>query len=152
MLICKNGRLYAGQSSFALPDGCKVNDAPLAAYRNGINLCTEDETCTIDVNFEYGVGGAKESIEDSMVSEELADLSPKVETRTYGGITCWCIEYEGDLHRYFESRFDAPTGLKDGDGNDINIFRMVVTAPHDSNIKSIRHKSEIVGLLKSFRP
>ena len=34
MLICKNGRLYAGQSSFALPDGCKINDAPLAAYRN----------------------------------------------------------------------------------------------------------------------
>ena len=45
MLICKNGRLYAGQSSFTLPDGCKINDAPLAAYRNGINLCTDDVCC-----------------------------------------------------------------------------------------------------------
>lgn len=152
MLICKNGRLYAGRSSFSLADGCKVNDAPLAAYRNGINLCTGDETCMIDVNFEHGVGGARESIEDSMVSEELADLSPKVESRTYGGQTCWCIEYTGDLHRYFEARFDAPTGLKDSEGRDINIFRMVVTAPHDSNIKSVRRKSEIAGLLNSFQP
>lgn len=153
MLLYKDGRLYAGRSSFALVNGCKVNDNPLAFYRNGINLYTTDETCLIDVNFEHGDGGAQGSMEESLITEELAKLSgTKIEPRKYGGHTCWCAEYRGDLHRYFEVRFDAPTGLKDSQGNDVNIFRMVVTAPHDSKSEAIRRIPEVVGILNSFQP
>ena len=70
MLLYKDGRLYAGRSSFALVNGCKVNDNPLAFYRNGINLYTTDETCLIDVNFEHGDGGAQGSMEESLITEE----------------------------------------------------------------------------------
>ena len=56
MLVYKDGRFYAGRSSFALVNGYKLNDAPPALYRNGINLYTSDEACMIDVNFEHGIG------------------------------------------------------------------------------------------------
>lgn len=153
MLIYRDGRLYAGSSSFALVNGCKVNDAPLALYRNGVNLFTNDETCMIDVNFEHGSGGAQGSMEESLITEELAKLKgTRIESRTYAGHTCWCAEYRGDRYKYFEARFDAPTGLKDSDGNDVNIFRMVVTAPWDSHIETIRRNAEIAGILNSFQP
>ena len=51
VLVYKDGRFYAGRSSFALVNGYKLNDAPPALYRNGINLYTSDEACMIDVNF-----------------------------------------------------------------------------------------------------
>lgn len=153
MLIYKDGRLYAGRSSFALVNGCRVNDEPPALYRNGVNLYTADETCMIDVNFEHGDGGAAGSIKDSLVTEELEKLSgTKIESREYSGHVCWCAEYKGDLHKYFEARFDAPTGLKDSEGKDVNILRVVVTAPYGSSFKSIRSNAEIVGILNSFQP
>jgi hypothetical protein len=153
MLIYKDGRFYANNSSFALVNGCKVNDNPLAWYRNGINLYTEDESCMIDINFEYGHGGAQGSMEESMVTEELVKLSgTRIESRVFAGHTCWCAEYQGDLYKYFEARFDAPTGLIDKEGNNINIFRMVVTAPLDSDVKTILRYTEIIGILNSFRP
>ena len=124
MLLYKDGRLYAGRSSFALVNGCKVNDNPPAWYRNGITLNTEDETCMIDINFEHGNGGAQKSLEESRITEELDKLAG----------------------------FDAPTGLKDSEGSDVNIFRMIVTAPHGSDIKTIRKHPEIAGILNSFQP
>ena len=119
MLVYKDGRFYAGRSSFALVNGCKLNDAPPALYRNGINLYTSDEACMIDVNFEHGIGGAQGSMKDSLVAEELGKLSgTKIEQREYAGQQCWCAEYMGDLYKYFEARFDAQTGLKDSEGKD----------------------------------
>lgn len=153
MLVYRDGRFYAGRSSFALVNGCKLNDEAPALYKNGITLYTSDETCMLDVNFEHGVGGAQGSMKDSLVTEELGKLSgTKIEPREYAGQECWCAEYMGDLHKYFEARFDAKTGLKDSDGKDVNIFRVVVTAPFDCNIKSIRDNAEIIGILNSFQP
>ena len=153
MLVYKDGRFYAGRSSFALVNGYKLNDAPPALYRNGINLYTSDEAYMIDVNFEHGIGGAQGRMKDSLVAEELGKLSgTKIEQREYAGQQCWCAEYMGDLYKYFEARFDAQTGLKDSEGKDVNIFRVVVTAPHGCSIKTIRSNTEIMGILNSFRP
>ena len=153
MLHYKDGRLYAGRSSFALVNGCKVNDNPPAWYRNGITLNTEDETCMIDINFEHGNGGAQKSLEESRITEELDKLAgTRIEQKVFAGRSAWCAEYQGDLYKYFEVRFDAPTGLKDSEGSDVNIFRMIVTAPHGSDIKTIRKHPEIAGILNSFQP
>lgn len=150
MLIHKNNRFYAGKSSFALPDGCQVNDAPLATFANGINLKTGDGTCMVDVNFEFGLGGAQRSLEDSLILGDF--INTKVKQRTYAGQVGWCAEYRGELYSYFEVRFDAETGLTDGNGMEVNIFRVVVTAPRDADLKTVRHSPVIIGILDSFQP
>lgn len=150
MLTCEGGRLFAGRSSFALPSKCKVNDAPLATLRNGINLCSLDETCLIDANFEYGEGGAQTSLESNLAVNDILDA--KIKSRNFGGETGWCAEYKGISYSYLEVRFDAPTGVIDKDGKEANIFRVAVTAPIDANMRSIRHLPEIAELLNSFQP
>ena len=136
MLTYKEGRLFAGRSSFALPSKCKVNDAPLATLRNGINLCSLDETCLIDANFECGEGGAQTSLESNLAINEILDVEIKSRSS----------------YSYLEVRFDAPTGVIDKDDKEANIFRVVVTAPVGANMRSIRHLPEIAELLNSFHP
>ena len=150
MLTYKEGRLFAGRSSFALPSKCKVNDAPLATLRNGINLCSLDETCLIDANFECGEGGAQTSLESNLAINEILDV--EIKSRSFGGQTGWCAGYRGISYSYLEVRFDAPTGVIDKDDKEANIFRVVVTAPVGANMRSIRHLPEIAELLNSFHP
>lgn len=150
MLTYEGGRLFAGRSSFALPSRCKINDAPLATLRNGINLCSLDETCVIDANFEYGEGGAQTSLESNLAVNDIQGA--RMKSRSFQGGTGWCAEYKGISYSYLEVRFDAPTGVIDKDGREANIFRVVVTAPIDANMRSIRHSPEITELLNSFQP
>ncbi len=150
MLIYKAGRLYAGHASFSLPDNCGVNDAPFATLPNGINLKSKDGVYLIDVNFEFGPGGAQRSLEDSMILGDFSNV--RIKRRFYSEQTGWSAEYRGELYSYFEVRFDAPTGLTDYNSNEVNIFRVIVTAPRDTNFRTIRHLPEITELLNSFRP
>lgn len=150
MLTYEGGRLFAGRSSFALPGRCKINDAPLATLRNGINLCSLDETCVIDANFEYGEGRAQTSLESNLAVNDIQGA--RMKSRSFQGGTGWCAEYKGISYSYLEVRFDAPTGVIDKDGREANIFRVVVTAPIDANMRSIRHSPEVAELLNSFQP
>ena len=150
MLIYEGSRLFAGRSSFALPSKCKINDAPLATLRNGINLCSLDEICLIDANFEYGEGGAQTSLESSLAINDILDA--KIKSRSFKGGIGWCAEYRGISYSYWEVRFDAPTGVIDKGDKEANIFRIAVTAPIDANMPSIQHLPEIMELLNSFHP
>lgn len=148
MLVYRDGKLYAGKSFFSIPNDCKINDAPLSTYPNGINLTDEGEEVLIDVNFEFGLGGAKKSLEESLLLGEYQKV--KIKARPFPGGTAWCAEYRGDLYSYFEAKFDAATGLLDSLGREINTFRILVTAPLNSNLRFLRHSSIVSGLLESF--
>lgn len=148
MLVFKEGRFYAGRSSFAIPEGCKVNDHPRIFLSNGIALSMPDETITIDVNFEYSEKGAKKGLAESLAEYATS----KMKARTFSGGTGWCAECRGDLYAYLEVRFDASTGLTDRHGDPINTFRVVATAPYNTDIRSLRKSPEMAGLINSFRP
>lgn len=68
-----------------------------------------------------------------------------------GGVG-WIAEYCGDMFSYFEARFDAPTGLTGRDGSEVNLFRIMVTAPRSMSPKAIGRLPVIAGLLNSFYP
>ena len=103
-----------------------------------------------DVNFEFGQGGAERSLKDGHLQEDF----PKVEFRSKdcpGGVG-WIAEYCGDMFSYFEARFDAPTGLTGRDGSEVNLFRIMVTAPRSMSPQAIGRLPVIAGLLNSFLP
>lgn len=148
MLTYRDGRLYAGRSSFAIPDGCKINDHPRIFLTNGIALTMPEEDITVDVNFEFSEQGAEKGL-----AESLAEYATgKMKDRSFPGGTGWCAECRGDLYAYFEVRFDAPTGLTDSNGDPVNTFRVVATAPRDTDIRAMRKSAEMMGLIESFRP
>ncbi|MCM1149303.1 MAG: hypothetical protein NC319_04315 [Butyricicoccus sp.] len=148
MLVFKEGRLYAGRSSFAIPDGFRVNDRPNVFLSNGIMLSMPDEAISVDVNFEYSENGAEEGLRESLAEFTVS----KMKARSFDGGTGWCAESRGDLYAYLEVRFDAPTGIANAHGDPVNTFRVVATAPYDTNIRALRKSPEMAGLLNSFRP
>lgn len=147
MLIYKDGRFYAGKASFSIPNGCKINDHPRIFLTNGIALTMPDEAVTLDVNFEFSEGGAETSLKETLAEYTAG----KVKARPFPGGTGWCAECKGDLYAYFEVRFDAKTGLLDNNGDAVNTFRIVATAPYGTDIRALRKSPEIMGLINSFR-
>lgn len=108
MLIFHEGRLYVGSSSFAFPEGYRINDHPRISLSNGIALTMPDERITIDVNYEYTEKGAEEGLRETLPDFVRSAMKPRI----FPGGTGWCAECWGDLYAYFEVRFDVQTGLR----------------------------------------
>ena len=149
MLIHKGGRLYAGRSSFALPDNCKLGSPKYSVANYGVIVFTLDESCSIDTNFESHADNARKSFQSALTDYRWGK---KVECVPYPAGTAWATTYNDGKFDYYEVRTDASTGLQSPNGQEINLFRITVIARTKEDIETIRQSLLITEILNSFQP
>lgn len=107
MLLHKNGRLFVGKLSFALPDNVylQTDDAP-TYYASGLEMKSADEKINMSVYADLEEHSSKEYIND-LLSNSIFIRKSETKQISVGGLVGHYAYYDSGAHSHCEYRFDA---------------------------------------------
>lgn len=107
MLLHKNGRLYVGKLSFALPDNVYLQTDDVGiCYTSGLEMETPDEKIKLSVYADLEEHTSKGYIDD-LLSNPLFVRKSETKPISVGGLHGHYAYYESSAHSHCEYRFDA---------------------------------------------
>ena len=107
MLLHKNGRLFVGKLSFALPDNVYLQtDDACVYYSSGLEMETPDGKIKLSVYADVEEYSSKGFIDD-LLSNPIFIRKSETKQISVGGLQGHYAYYESGAHSHCEYRFDA---------------------------------------------
>ena len=141
MLMYKSGRFYAGNSSFALPDGSRIDSTPDVQPEVGIVVYPPDrDDYYIDIDYHVDEEDAQEGLNGVLMDISI-DKSIRATPANFSKASGWEAFYNVKRNSMYEVRFDVNQQIEDDDIETVLVI--FITAEKE-------RRYEIVTLLSNF--